>query len=295
MMAERQPLESPRKVVVDRGRSPWGLFCCEEMTDDDGQVRHTFSLDTEATTESATLVIARPHSKQALRFGDFGRRLAPSGEVLAWLVAKGMWNLRSKVCSVCFPPSLLSLCIPRELALSSFHTHTHTHTFSLSLSLSPSLSLSHTHKNTHKHTQTRNTCTHAAHKLWTHAFNAASTCNECALWIGRIVDSAATCSTQRVLELGAGLGLPGMAAAAWADCSFVCISDGDAELVQVLRTNIANNAILGAFKGDVREALIEWREKYLMEDYAADEGLFGTYACSKQDFRSRLSLPSLCP
>ena len=98
-----------------------------------------------------------------------------------------------------------------------------------------------------------------------------------------------------MLELGAGLGLPGMAAAAWADCSFVCISDGDAELVQVLRTNIANNATLGAFKGDVREALIEWREKYLMEDYAADEGLFGTYACSEQDFRSRLSLPSRCP
>ena len=113
MMVERQPLESPRKVVVDRGRSPWGLFCCEEMTDDDGQVRHTFSLDTEATTESATLVIERPHSKQALRFGDFGRRLAPSGEVLAWLVAKGMWNLRSKVCSVCLPPSLLSVFTSR--------------------------------------------------------------------------------------------------------------------------------------------------------------------------------------
>ena len=155
MMAERQPLESPRKVIVDRGRSPWGLFCCEEMTDDDGQVRHTFSLDTEATTESATLVIARPHSKQALRFGDFGRRLAPSGEVLAWLVAKGMWNLRSKVCSVCFPPSLLSLCIPRELALSSFHTHTHTHILSLSLPLSLSLSLSLSQKHTQTHTDTQ--------------------------------------------------------------------------------------------------------------------------------------------
>ena len=40
--------------------------------------------------------ITRPTPSQRLRFGDFGRRLAPSGEVLAWLLAKGTWDFTGK-------------------------------------------------------------------------------------------------------------------------------------------------------------------------------------------------------
>ena len=82
-------------------------------------------------------------ASQRLRFGDFGRRLAPSGEVLAWLLAKGTWNFSQK----------------------------------------------------------------------------------------------------RVLELGSGLVLAGLASAAWMDCNYVLLSDGDQELpvVDVMRRNIALN------------------------------------------------------
>jgi hypothetical protein len=78
------------------GRSPWGFFRCTETTDDEGQLRaQRFFFDSAPTTHPG-ICIVRPTASQRLRFGDFGRRLAPSGEVLAWLVAKGTWNFSQK-------------------------------------------------------------------------------------------------------------------------------------------------------------------------------------------------------
>jgi predicted nicotinamide N-methyase len=141
--------------------------------------------------------IVRPTSSQRLRFGDFGRRLAPSGEVLAWLVAKGAWNLAGK----------------------------------------------------------------------------------------------------RVLELGSGLGLPGMACAAWTGCESVLLSDGDPELVEVLRANLALNQQAGAF-GDpapdaasgrhVQATILDW-----VEGGNVEEGIFDVILCADCVYDVELHIPLL--
>ena len=136
------------------------------------------------------IMIVRPTPSQRLRFGDFGRRLAPSGEVLAWLIAKGTWDFDGK----------------------------------------------------------------------------------------------------RVLELGSGLGLPGMACAAWTNASYVSLTDGDPELVDALRSNIALNAEAGAFnsKCQVRGAFIDWMEKH-----AADEEKFDVILCADCVYDVDLHVPLL--
>lgn len=116
--------------------------------------------------------ITRPTPSQRLRFGDFGRRLAPSGEVLAWLLAKGTWDFTGK----------------------------------------------------------------------------------------------------RVLELGSGLGLSGMACAAWTGCSSVLLTDGDPVLVEVLGANAALNKEAGAF-ADAEEA----REAPAPDDWAGAAGRGGCH------------------
>ena len=136
------------------------------------------------------ITIVRPTPSQRLRFGDFGRRLAPSGEVLAWLIAKGTWDFDGK----------------------------------------------------------------------------------------------------RVLELGSGLGLPGMACAAWTNASYVSLTDGDPELVDVLRSNITLNAEAGAFnsKCQVRGAFIDWMEKN-----AVDEQKFDVILCTDCVYDVDLHVPLL--
>jgi predicted nicotinamide N-methyase len=73
-------------------------------------------------------------------------------------------------------------------------------------------------------------------------------------------------SQKRVLELGSGLGLAGLASAAWTDCNYVLLSDGDPELVDVMRQNIALNQQSNAFgeegqlHGKVQAACIDFLE-----------------------------------
>jgi predicted nicotinamide N-methyase len=148
----------------------------------------------EAPENHPGISVTRPSQAQRLLFGDFGRKLAPSAEVLAWLISKGTWNLRNK----------------------------------------------------------------------------------------------------RVLELGAGLGLPGMACAAWTNCSAVQLSDGDPELVGVLRTNIACNRHAGAFSEDchVEESFIDFRKQKGTVDKGFED-TFDTIICADCVYDVELHIPLL--
>ncbi len=150
-----------------------------------------------APPEHPGIGIVRPTSSQRLRFGDFGRRLAPSGEVLAWLVAKGSWNLAGK----------------------------------------------------------------------------------------------------RVLELGSGLGLPGMACAAWTGCESVLLSDGDPELVEVLQANVALNQQAGAFGGAAPDAASGRHVQATFLDWVqggnVEEGSFDVILCADCVYDVELHIPLL--
>ena len=102
---------------------------------------------------------------------------------------------------------------------------------------------------------------------------------------------------KRVLELGSGLGLPGMACAAWTGCESVLLSDGDPELVEVLRANVALNQQAGAF-GDpapdaasgrhVQATFLDW-----VEGGNVEEGIFDVILCADCVYDVELHIPLL--
>ena len=73
-----------------------------------------------------------------------------------------------------------------------------------------------------------------------------------------LVQQRALLGQARVLELGAGLGLAGLAAAVWSDAAAVDLTDGDPAVVATLQRTIAHNDAACFGSTQVSARLLEW-------------------------------------
>ena len=66
---------------------------------------------------------------------------------------------------------------------------------------------------------------------------------------------------KRLLEVGSGLGLTGLACAAWCDCTSLTLTDGDPASVSAIRASVELNRAAGTFGGTAVEAAqLRWDE-----------------------------------
>lgn len=97
---------------------------------------------------------------------------------------------------------------------------------------------------------------------------------------------SAVLQNKRVLEIGAGLGLPGLAVAVWANAETVHLTDGDEAVVENLQRSIQKNSDNGAFGTTVVSAWqLDWEvpAAAVSEEQQYDIILASDTICSRVD------------